>query len=110
MFLFPKDQRLSSLASGMVSFRGSEEAAADDSFAGSDAEDWSYSVEDPDLLLPRGSRDVRPRVKRELICILMKAVEELSLEWSAQEEPGHSRLDEWFLPRCRQRAPHQRPA
>ncbi|KTF86048.1 hypothetical protein cypCar_00014410 [Cyprinus carpio] len=79
--------------------RGSEEDAADDSFAGSDAEDWSYSVEDPDLLLPRGSRDVRPRVKRELICILMKAVEELSLEWSAQEEPGHSRLDEWFLPR-----------
>ncbi|ROL48334.1 hypothetical protein DPX16_21820 [Anabarilius grahami] len=32
------------------------------------------------------------------IVFITPAVEQLSLEWSAPEEPTRSRLDEWFLP------------
>ncbi len=43
----------------------------------------------------------------DLFRILYNAVEELGLEWSPPEEPSRSRLNEWFLPGCRQ-APRQR--
>lgn len=46
----------------------------------------------------------------ELIHILMKAVEELGLEWSAPEEPGSSRLDEWYLPVRANAPPARNPA
>ncbi len=50
---------------------------------------------------------VRPSLDSELI--LTKAIEELSLDWSAPEEPVRSCLDKLYLPGCRQRGPCQRP-
>lgn len=40
----------------------------------------------------RTQGDVRPGLDAELICDLTKADEELSLEWSAPEEPARSLL------------------
>ncbi len=70
--------------------------AADDSMsrAASDLEDRSCSTEDPSSLLPRESSGVCPSVDRELIRMLTKAIEELSLEWLSLKEPAQ----EWFLP------------
>lgn len=47
----------------------------------------------------------------QLIYILMKAVEDLSLDWSAPEQPARSHLDKWYLHRRHhQQSSHQRTA
>ncbi len=69
---------------GIVSFGGSEEdVTADDSISitASDAEDWACPDDDPDLL--SSSQPTRPSMD-----ILTKAVKDLSLAWSALEEPA----------------------
>lgn len=68
----------------MVSFGGSEEDFDyTRSLAASKAEDWVNFT---------------------------KTVEKLGLEWSAPEEPAHSRLDEWLLQLGRHpQASHQQP-
>ncbi len=77
VFFSRADQCPSAAVSDMVSFGGSEDEILDDSvsLAASDGEELSG---------------------------LIYAVDELGLEWSPAEEPTRSRLDEWFLPGCRQ--------
>lgn len=60
---------------------------------------------DPTPLPPLEPTDARALIDTELIHVLFKAIEELSFEWSAPEEPTCSRLDEWFLPGCHQMPP-----
>ncbi len=99
----------------LVSFGASEEdviiedVIADDSMslAASDAEEWGGSSGEPEVLPP--SQTPRPKPDAELICVLSKAVEDLGLEWSAQEEPAHGLLDEWYLPGSSQQSPTPRP-
>ncbi len=67
------------------------------SLAASDAEELSGSVADPALLPSSASRSARLKADDELIRVMMKAVNELGLEWSPSEEPSRSRLDKWFL-------------
>lgn len=72
--------------SGLVSFGGSEEdVTADDfmSITASDAEDWACPDDDSDLL--SSSQPTWPSMD-----ILMKAVKDLSLAWSALEEPARA--------------------
>ncbi len=105
------DQRPSASVSDLVSFGGSDDELADDSMSlvASDAEELSGSVTDPAPSgLPAPSA-AKAGMDAELFRVLSKAVEELGLEWSPPEEPSRSRLDEWFLPGCRQ-APQQRPS
>ncbi len=79
------------------------------SLAASDAEELSGSITDPaPSRLPAPSA-AKAGMDAELFRVLSKAVKELGLEWSPPEEPSRSRLDEWFLPGCRQ-APQQRPS
>ncbi len=106
-----EDQRPSSAANGLVSFGASEEEViVDDSMSltASDAEEWAGSGEEPEA--PALSQSARPSVDTELIRILAKAVEELSLDWTAPEEPDPGLLDEWFLKGHRQPSPRRRPA
>lgn len=62
------------------------------------------------------SSDPKPGMDAELFRVLSKAEEELGLQWSPPEEPTHSRLYEYFLPRRHQAkspgrgAPPSRPA
>ncbi len=51
----------------------------------SDAEELSGSVTDPALLPPSASRNARLRADEELIRVMTRAVNELGLEWSAQQ-------------------------
>lgn len=75
--------------SGLVSFSGSEEdVAADDSMSmtASDVKDWACPGDYPDLL--SSFQPSRPSMDSKLIRILTKAVKDLSLAWSALEEPA----------------------
>lgn len=109
--LFTKtDQRPSIEAAGLVSFGGSEEENDDSlSLAASESEEWRGSLTDP---IPPNQSDAgsaRASADAELLRVLTKAVDDLSLEWSSPEEPTRNRLDKWFLPGCQQ-APRQHPA
>lgn len=44
-------------------------------------------------LLSSEPSDVKPRMDTKLLCVLLKAVEELGLEWSPLEEPSRSHLN-----------------
>ncbi len=77
------------------------------SLAASDAEELSGSYHDPAPLHSGQPSTSSPGMDTDIFSVLSNAVEELGLEGSPPEEPSHSRLDEWFLPGCRQ-APHQR--
>ncbi len=77
------------------------------SLTASDAKELSGSVADPALLPSSAPSAAKVWMDAELLRVLSKAVEELSLEWFPPEEHSLSRLDEWFLPGRRQ-APCQR--
>ncbi|ROL51733.1 hypothetical protein DPX16_19252 [Anabarilius grahami] len=52
------------------------------------------------------SDDSAPPLLKDDMRVLTKAVQELGLDWTAPEEPAHSKLDEWFLqPGRRQQTP-----
>ncbi len=92
------DQRPSAAASDVISFGVSDNEMDDSlSLAASDAEELSGSVADPALLPSSASRSPRLKADDELIRVMMKAVNELGLEWSPSEEPSRSSLDKWFL-------------
>lgn len=72
------------------SFSISEEEITVDysmSLTASDTEEWVCSGEEPEALPLLQS--ARQSMDSELIRILFKAAEDLSLEWSALEEPSH---------------------
>ncbi len=98
------DQRPSASASDLVLFGGSDEELNDDSMslAASDAVELSGSIADPALLPSSAPSAAKAGLDAKLLRILLKAVEELGLEWSPPEEPSRSRLYEWFLPGLRQ--------
>ncbi|KAL0182316.1 hypothetical protein M9458_021691, partial [Cirrhinus mrigala] len=85
-------------------------SAADDSMslAAYDAKEWGGSGGQPEGL--PSSQHVSPKPDAEPVHVLLKAVEDLGLEWSAPEEPAHGLLDEWYLPGSCQQSSHQRPA
>lgn len=86
----------------------SEDVITDDSMSltASNAEEWGGSGGEPEVLPPSQT----PRPDAELIRVLSKVVEDLGLEWSAQEEPSHGLLDEWYLLGSHQQSSRQRPA
>ncbi|MCJ8740105.1 hypothetical protein PDJAM_G00055060 [Pangasius djambal] len=111
VFFERPDQCPAADASDVVSFGATEDEPLDDSMslAASNAEDISGSPFDPAPSPSMDSSVTKTSTDTKLFRVLSKAVEELGLEWSTPEEPTRSRLDEWFLPGCRQ-APRQRAA
>ncbi len=109
VFFSRADQPPSAAASNMVSFGGSENEILDDSvsLAASEGEELLGSIYDPALPQSGESSKPKPGTDANLFHVLSRALDELGLEWSLPEEPTHSRLDKWFLPRCRQ-PPRQR--
>ncbi len=87
------DQRPSASASDLVLFGGSDEELNDDSMslAASDAVELSGSIADPALLPSSAPSAAKAGLDAKLLRILLKAVEELGLEWSPPEEPSRSR-------------------
>ncbi|XP_016131775.1 myosin-IIIb-like [Sinocyclocheilus grahami] len=83
------DQYPSTAASDLVWFGGSECDAVDDSLslAASNTEELSGSINDPAPPPPTEYSEPKPGMDGELIRILLKAVEELGLEWTPPEEP-----------------------
>lgn len=71
-------------------FRGIRGKCTDDSISLTASVDWAGSEEDPVTLLPTELNWAG--TDNELVRILTKA--NLSLEWSAVEEPAHSHLGE----------------
>ncbi len=87
------DQRPSASTSDLVLFGGSDEELNDDSMslAASDAVELSGSLADPALLPSSAPSAAKAGLDAKLLRILLKAVEELGLEWSPPEEPSRSR-------------------
>ncbi len=60
----------------------------------------------PDQLPSAAASDLisslSPGMDADIFCVLSYAMEKLGLEWSPPEEPSRSRVDECFLPGCRQ--------
>ncbi|KAI7793803.1 hypothetical protein IRJ41_025349 [Triplophysa rosa] len=110
-----EDLRLSSSASGMVSFSGTDELDKVLSPT-SECDDWAALDEEAAPPVEESS-DARPHSDSKLVRVLSKVVAELSIDWSSPIEPEHSCLDEWFLepgcllqPGCLQQPPRQRAA
>lgn len=60
------------------------------SLAASACGEWANSGDDSAPPPLKETCDVRPSVDLELMRVLTKAVQELGLDWSAQEEPARS--------------------
>lgn len=73
-----------------------------------DVEEWVCSGEELESLPLM--QTTWPSLDIEFLRVLSKAVEDLSLAWSALEEPYHGLLDKWYLERCHQRSSHHWPA